>query len=130
MSKKDLNPFTNVNPNLKGKLSTAKILNKDTGNMDAVIIHEKHSKDGVLDPNMIPCEIYNPGRETILFTNMIFPNGAQHIQCKPDDFCYLPHQYYTGVVPSGNQEIRVIKNYGDAKFLGNKHPSSPDGVLK
>lgn len=91
-----------------------------------------------VDPNDVCCEIYNPGGEEITFTNdhprialwrmWYFGKPPHHwgvIKCKPGEWVFLPHQYYVGTVPSGNQEIKVIKNYGAEKFKGNKLPSAP-----
>lgn len=90
-----------------------------------------------LDPNDICCEIYNPGSEEITFVNIHTDRHIQHfhgkgpkhwavIRCKPNEWVYLPHQKYSGSVPSGSEEIRVIKNFGDEMFKGNKHPSRPE----
>lgn len=97
------------------------------------------SKKGrpALDPNDIHCEIYNPGDEEITFKsyhrmrNVHWFQGKppRHwlvIKCKPQDWCYLPHQHYIGEVPSGSKEIKVIKNFGDQMFIGNKYPSAPE----
>lgn len=96
-----------------------------------------------LDPNDLCCEIYNPGKEPITFTSY-HPKKLQHyfadprtgIQhgpnhwavavCKPNEWVFLPHQHYTGSVPSGSQEIRVIKNFGTRMFKGETKPSAPE----
>lgn len=89
------------------------------------------------DPLDVCCEIYNPGREEITFRSF-HPERDLHwfsgrppthwaeIHCRPGEWCFLPHQYYTGTVPSGSAEIQVVKNFGDRMFIGEKHPSPPE----
>lgn len=117
------------NDELNIPLDQVELMNKDTGNMEKFISKENVRRDGVLDPNLICCEIYNLGKETITFKNMI-QTWLPDIICRPDDWCFLPHQYFTGSVPSGSEEIKVIKNYGDQKFKGNKLPSRPEAKLR
>lgn len=81
-------------------------------------------------------EIYNPGDEDIVFDNihplrarMFFhgktPNYWMRLVCRPGEWIFLPHGMYTGTVKSG-RPIKVIMNFGDAMFIGNKLPSRPD----
>ncbi len=90
-----------------------------------------------LDPNDVCCEIYNPGAEEITFRS-VHPDRDLHwfhgkppkhwalLRCKPQDWVFLPHQHYIATVPSGSQEVTVVKNFGDAMFKGNKLPSAPE----
>lgn len=89
-----------------------------------------------IDPNMVCCEIYNPSLEELIFTEtrpvwvpvVIMPDGKkapQIIRCKPQGFCFLPHQYYTVTNQSG-APIKLIKNFGDEMFKKNTLPSRPD----
>lgn len=82
-------------------------------------------------------EIYNPGSEEITFTTYA-PDWQNHfflgkpplywrvLRCKPGEWCFLPHALYIATVPSGSAEIKVVQNFGDAMFRGNKLPSRPD----
>lgn len=90
-----------------------------------------------LDPNDVCCEMYNLGAEEITFRsfhvlrekhwfNGYPPKHWMEIKLKPGEWAFFPHQYYIGTVPSGSKEIKVLKNFGDAMFKGNKHPSAPE----
>ena len=106
------------------------LLNKDTGNKEDYLSRENVPRNASLDQRMICREIYNLMKEEITFTNMIFPNGPEKIVCKVDGHCFLPHAYYVATVKSGNPEIRVLENFGDQMFKGNKKPSRPEAKLK
>nr|BFD67198.1 hypothetical protein HAGR004_22200 [Bdellovibrio sp. HAGR004] len=90
-------------------------------------------------PNDVHCEIYNPMEEELIFERMEdharrrlkmnLQPGPQKVLCKPDGFCYLPHQYYTVKTKSG-RPCRFIKNFGDEMFKGNKKPSAPEAWEK
>ena len=92
---------------------------------------------GAAEPNDVHCEIYNPMKEPIFFERMEYharrrlemglEPGPQKVGCKPDDFCYLPHQWYVVSTKSG-APITLVKNFGDEMFKGNKRPSAP-GVV-
>lgn len=106
-------------------------------------MNTRHQFKHALDPNDICCEIYNPGSEEIVFENyshehalktfrhpltgeLIPPGAHNRIVCKVGEWVFLPHQHYNGTVPSGSEQITVIKNFGDAMFTGNRYPSAPE----
>lgn len=109
----------------KMKENKIKLLNKDTGNMDTFLSRENMARNATFDPKLVCCEIYNVMKEDITFENMT-KKGSPIIICKKDDFCFLPHQYFKATVASGNPEIRVVMNFGDNMFKGNKKPSNPE----
>ena len=94
---------------------------------------EVNSKWGkpVMDPGDVHCEIYNPSTEEIIFermegqglrrSKMGLNPGDDKIVCKPDNFCYLPHQFYIARSASGGP-VDAIVNYGDSMFKANKKP--------
>jgi hypothetical protein len=104
----------------KKRINETHITNRLTGNKEKVFV-ESNEPRGVYDPNLLSVEIYNTMKEEITFIEMNTPH-PRIIKVKPDDFCYLPHQYFIGSVKSG-APISVVKNYGDNKFIGNKKVS-------
>lgn len=98
-------------------------------------------RDAKLPPGLenMCCEIYNPGNETISYIN-IHPQRGQmfffglppafwnRLECKPGEWVFLPHGMYRQEVPSGHQAYRIVINFGDMMFKGNKLPSRPEAA--
>lgn len=97
-----------------------------------------HRDDGKLPPAVENqcCEAYNDGSEDIVFKSihpekhrMHFfgkpPTFWEQFECKPGEWVFLPHLMYTGETKSGSP-CKVVWNFGNAKFKGNKLPSRPE----
>lgn len=112
-----------------------KFLNKDTGNLEEHInqnpsrwdakgnLIDKNGRSHASDHNRICCEVYNRGKEPIMFINQ--ENNLDIKILQPDEFLFLPHKYFIAFTPSG-EPCNVVLNHGDQMFKGNKLPSRPE----
>jgi hypothetical protein len=114
-----------------------------TGYAEEKFLYEENTdrnKNATYDPNMVCYEAYNNSGFEIEFQSQRSEDiGTKYFKfrIKNDDFAFVPHNYYTvfGLEKSGNRylpngtPLNILRNYGDAKFKGNKTPSSPDTIL-
>ncbi len=103
-----------------------------------------HEYDHLLaDPSKLPpgmenlCwEAYNDGAEDVTFESYhpqwqsmhfagLGPEAWRKFICKPGEWVFCPHRCYKVSTASG-RPIRLVQNFGDAMFKGNKLPSRPD----
>lgn len=84
---------------------------------------DAHGKAHASDFNMVACEAYNAGKNTLIFTSM--NDNFDVRKCLPDTFLFLPHRYYV-VTTSDGEPAKILFNYGDEKFKGNKKASRPE----
>ena len=104
------------------------ILDKDTGNKKQALkkLSPKNYSMVASDQTFISVEIYNQLKEDMFFVSMLSEDKGlphQKIAIKGEDFGFLPHQNYIGSTKSG-APLKMIKNYGKCKFIGNKQPTA------
>lgn len=92
----------------------------------------KLPKDSFMDDRLISREFYNANpfpitfklqkRKLIYLVTCRKTNNPEIIVCKPLDWAFLPHAYYTASWPDGRLADEVIAhfNYGDNMFKGKK----------